>query len=324
MRTKLYFVFGALFFSFLTLYSSGLMAFTLPGDNTISAASGDQIAPSLSHGSNSILVVWADGRANPYSAFEYETGRDIYGARFDIAGNLIDTIPIAIVSRQANQDNPKVAWNGTNWIVVYESYAVSGTGYYYQKSLEAVRVSPAGQVLDAKPIQLFGLTPSGNYWSVASDGNNWVVVNESTSVNWDIVAMRISPGGTVLDPPTKSVVKATYYGRANLKLAYAGGIFLLTFDDQYVNGLFTTSAVRFDSNLNILDSSLINFLGQSLSDLSTNGTQFFAVWNQQLPDYSMAVTGSRVNTSGQKLDGSGKNISGNFPNDSYATISGIW
>ena len=93
--------------------------------------------------------------------------RDIYGVRLDLAGNVLDAIPLAIVAaRRSNQNYPKVAWNGSNWLVVYQSVDVGGTGYY-QDSLEAVRVSPTGQVLDAKPIKLHGLIPSGpSYWAV--------------------------------------------------------------------------------------------------------------------------------------------------------------
>lgn len=300
------------------------MALTVPGDNIVGAMAGEQLTPSISAGAGSILAVWSDSRANTGGFYEYESSKDIYGIRLDFAGNLIDSKAIPIVQTQATQENPRVAWNGTNWLVVYESYDVHGAGYYYQKSLEAVRVSPAGQVLDANPIKLIGLTPSGFSWALASDGNNWVVVNQSSSVNSDILAVRISATGTVLDPPTKALVKATYYGRSNFKLAYASSVFLFTFDDQYVNGVNTTSALRFDSNLNLLNSTLINFLDGPLAGLSSNGTQFFAVWDQQLPDFSMAVTGSRVSTTGQKLDGAGKNISGNFPNTAYSTIGVVW
>ncbi len=324
MRCKHYFILITIFVLVSGVLSSQAVALTLPGDSTVSAAAGEQLQPAISRGSNTILTVWSDNRANPYGLYEYETGKDIYGMRMDINGNPIDILPIVIVTRQANQENPKVAWNGTNWLVVYESYDVGGTGYYYQKSLEAVRVSPAGQVLDAKPIKLYGLIPSGSAWALASDGNNWVVVNEGTSASLDMVAVRISATGVALDPSTRALVKATYYTRTNQKLAYAGGVFLLTFNDVYMNGLYSTSALRFDSNLNLLDSTPILFLGGPLSDLAGNGTQFFAVWNQQLPDFSMAVTGSRVGANGQKMDGAGKNISGNFPNGAYDAIGVVW
>jgi hypothetical protein len=151
-----------------------------------------------------------------------------------------------------------------------------------------------------------------------------MVVNQGTAATGDIIATRVSSSGVLLDPPTNALVKATYYGRSNIQLAYAGGVFLLTFDDEYNNGLYNTSAVRFDSNLNLLTPTPASFLDGPLSDLKSNGTQFLAVWDQQLPDYSMAVTATRVATNGQKLDGAGKIISGNFPNVYDQVISAAW
>lgn len=288
----------------------------LPGDATITSAAGDQTAPAVARGGNLLLAVWTDNRPNPYpSGFyagsEYETSRDIYGVRLDTAGNVLDAIPLAIVARRSNQNYPKVCWNGANWLIVYQSVDLGGTGYYYQDSLEAVRVAPSGQVLDAKPIKLYGLSPSGSsYWTLASDGNNWVVVSQGNSTGSDIVAVRISAAGVVLDPPTRGLVPATYYGRFNLRLAYASGIFALTYSDEYVNGNNRTKFLRFDSNLTKLDAAPLTLLDVSLSDLASNGNGFYIVWNRQELDGLVHVVGSRVNTAGVKLDGGGANISG--------------
>ena len=247
----------------------------LPGDSTLAPAAGDQTAPAIARGGNTLLVVWSDARANVTGGYEGETSRDIYGVRLDANGNLLDAVPIAITAARATQDNPKVVWNGSNWLVVFESYELGGTGYYYQKSLAAVRVAPSGQVLDAKPIPLCGLMPSGSsYWTAASDGANWVVVNQGNSTGGDIVAVRISPAGVVLDPPTRVFVPATYYGRFDLKLAYASGVFALTYSDEYVNGNTNTKLVRFDSNLTKLDAAPLTLLDVTLSDLASQWRQF--------------------------------------------------
>jgi len=298
---------------------------SLPGDAAVDLAAGDQLAPAIARGGTSLLAVWSDSRANVTGGFEGETSRDIYGIRLDTAGNTLDAVPIAIAAGKSSQDNPKVMWNGVNWLVVFESYDLNGTGYYYEKSLEAVRVAPSGHVLDSKPIKLYGLTPSGgSYWALASDGNNWVVVNQGSSTSGNILAMRISPAGVVLDPPTRTLVDATYYMRSNLKLAYAAGVFMLTFNDRYVNGTDDTAAVRFDSNLNRLDATLIPLLATPLSDIAANDTGFYVVWNRQEPNFSVVVAGSRVNTSGQRLDGDGVNLSGTKQPYAYAATAVAW
>jgi hypothetical protein len=78
----------------------------------------------------------------------------------------------------------------------------------------------------------------------------------------------------------------------------------LTFNDEYVNGTDNTGAVRFDSNLNVLGGGKFTLLDRPVTDLAANGGGFYMVWT------ATNLMGSRVNTSGQKLDGNGVNISG--------------
>ena len=121
------------------------------------------------------MVAWTDGRANTTDTSGLETADDIYGMRFDAAGAPIDALPFPIATVQASQGQPQIAWNGANWLVMFESYSISGTGGYYEKSLAFVRVSPAGQVLDPKPVPIFNAVPITGQWAVANNGDTWVV-----------------------------------------------------------------------------------------------------------------------------------------------------
>ena len=295
----------------------------VPGDDAIGAAAGDQYTPAIARGGDTFLAVWSDKRSNPNGGifFEFETSNDIYGLRLDAAGNPMETVSFPIAAGPGSQENPKVVWNGTNWLVVYESYDIGGTGYYYQKSLEAVRVSPAGVVLDPKPIKLYNLTPSGVMWSVASDGNNWVIAYEGTSSSNDLMASRISPEGVVLDPPIHTLVPALWYSRPNLRLAYANGVFLLTWAD-----FSDTMGIRFDTELNLLDAEPFLLLSSwNFADLTSNGSQFYAVWiSQDPPNYLITVTGSRISTDGVMLDGNGVNISQTHEPIPFTVLGVVW
>ena len=44
---------------------------------------------------------------------------DIYAARMDTAGNVIDTTPIIVSQAQHYQSQPHVGWNGENWLVAW-------------------------------------------------------------------------------------------------------------------------------------------------------------------------------------------------------------
>ncbi len=291
----------------------------LPGDTTISPAAGAQSSPAIAQGGNTVLVVWTDGRANTTDTSGLETADDIYGMRFDAAGVPLDALPIPIATVQASQGQPQIAWNGSTWLVMFESYSISGTGGYYEKSLAFVRVSPSGQVLDPKPVPIFNAVPITGQWAVASNGDTWVVAFWGTAASGDLTAIRISPDGLVLDPPTRSLVPATYYMRFNLQLACAAGTCMATFNESPATG-----AVRFDSNLNVLDGGLFTLLPVPAASLVSNGVEFYIVWEQQQPNFTMAVMGSRVNTAGQKLDGNGVNISGASYPEAYTTTDLVW
>jgi PKD repeat protein len=294
----------------------------VPGDATIAAATKDQNAPFLCQGGSTVLAVWSDNRANSTGGYEGETSWDIYGMRFDEYGNPLEAVPFAIAAGPASQTHPRAAWNGTNWLVVFQSVDFNGTGYYHD-TLEAVRVAPDGHLLDSEPIKLHNMTPVGATWAVASDGSGWVVVNQGTSGTGDLVAARISAAGVLLDPGPKSILGATYYLRGGLHLAYAGGVFLLAYEES-MTGSDPANAIRFDAILNVLDAAPFGLAPSPLSRMVSNGSGFYAVWSEQLPDYSMAVKGSRIGTNGKKLDGSGVNISGPNQPVAYTATSVAW
>jgi PKD repeat protein len=292
----------------------------LPGDDTVGMAAGLQQTPAIARGGGLLLAVWADHRSMPSGVgYFYETASDIYGMRLDGDGNLLDAVPFVITQAQANQENPKVAWNGTHWLVVFESYSITAGGYY-QKALAAVRVAPNGQVVDAAPIPLYNLSPAGGAWAVASDGTDWVVVSETSDSNSSLKALRITAAGVVAQPP-KLLMPSTFYLRFHLRLAYAGGVYLFAWTEHDS----TTLALRFDSALNVLDASPIPLLaGYQVESLASNDSQFYIVWHKTQPDYTVAVTGSRVGTDGQMLEPDGVNISGSSQPQYGTTTSVAW
>ncbi len=281
----------------------------LPGDKAIRLASGEQAAPEIAAGAGSTLAVWQDKRAlgAPLAvpSFEWETSSDIYGARIAADGRMIDRIPIPIAQGKAMQLNPQVVWNGSSWLVIFESVDVNGTGFYYQDSLEAVRVSAAGVVLDPLPIKIRNIVPAGNSWTAASDGTDWFVAFQESDMSSALDLLRITPAGVVLQGP-KVAVPSTYFLRSNLRLAYANGVFLFTWAD-----FSDTKALRFDPALNLIDPIPFTLVaGNVVTDLTSDGTQFYAVWFKSV-NFVSQVAGSRISTTGAVLDPGGDVISNN-------------
>ncbi|HEX4668063.1 MAG TPA: PKD domain-containing protein [Chthoniobacterales bacterium] len=306
------------------VYSAEILSpFFIRGDSAIRLASGDQTTPEIASGGNVTLAVWQDQRALPaellFPSFEWETSNDIYGARVDASGKLIDRVPIPVAQEKAIQGNPQVVWNGTNWLVLFESVDVNGTGFYYQNSLEAVRVSAAGVVLDPTPIKIRNVTPAGSSWTAASDGTDWVIAFQESDMNSALDLLRVTAAGSVLQGPTV-VVPSTYFLRSNLRLAYANGVFLFTWAE-----FSDTKSLRFDAAFNVLDPAPKTLVaGHIVTDLTSSGTQFYAVWTQPV-SFVEQVTGSRISTAGVLLDGSGVVISNNSSKpDAFAPPFVTW
>lgn len=274
----------------------------VPGDTAVARAIGNQETPAISHGNGVTLVAWSDHRTTPTNIgyVEYETAGDIYGMLLDANGNPLSTHPFPIVQGMANQTMPRISWNGSNWLVLFQTTVLSGTGFYYESALAAVRVSPTGQVLDPEPIRLYNTAPVGAAWAIASDGTDWIIVHQ----DGDLVGVRITADGQLQQPGT-ILVPQTYYMRFNMQLACASGTCLLTFNEQD-----NTGAIRFDSNFNVLGGGLFTLLNTAYADaLVANNTGFYTVWIKQMPDFSTALFGSRIDLNGNLLDGAGDMIS---------------
>src|SRR5207248_6093616 len=97
------------------------------------------------------LVVWHD-----YSGGDPANDGSVYGTRVSQTGQILDGTPIKIASYNRSQVAPRVVFDGTNYLVVWQTDAV---GFKARLTDDyAVRVSPAGVVLDKRPITLAAAT----------------------------------------------------------------------------------------------------------------------------------------------------------------------
>ena len=96
----------------------------LPGDTAVGPAIGSQTAPVIAEGGGIYLAVWQDLRTSPFVGPPFSTegrGFDIYALRLDAFGVPLDPAPVVIAKDFGDQTEPKVAWNGTNWLVAWGS-----------------------------------------------------------------------------------------------------------------------------------------------------------------------------------------------------------
>jgi hypothetical protein len=290
----------------------------LPGDDAVAPAAGAQISPEIAAGGPGYLAVWVDVRTSLTSLSSFSGGPvfhpyigsmwDIYAARLDADGNLIDDqAPIVVAQQILNQGMPDVAWNGENWLVVWSGQ--EGMACCSDIHLYAARVSPDGVLLDPDPIEVDPVSDD-TYWpTVGSDGTNWLVVWRDWDLQEGVATLdgtRIAPDGTVLDPGGVHLRHDVYNSYPiDPDLAWAGDEYLLVWEED--SGEIAGQRVASDLQ-KIGGVFRINTYGPSEGHnprVATNGTEFFvAYWEDRYYGWSQ-LYGARVAHDGAILDPAG-------------------
>ncbi len=254
-----------------------------PGDLAFGAAAGEQTAVRVAAGGQGFLAVWSDTRST-LSSGESTTDVDVYAMRLDPLGAPIDATPIPVTTRYGYQRNPQVAWNGENWLVVWESQDPAFS--YYADHLRGARISPAGIVLDPQSVAIRPSISSSSIWSMCANGSQWVVAAEGTSGgDNDLVGIRVAANGTLVSPTPVVLQPAEYFLHFNIHLASAQGEVLLAW-----SGASTPVARRFDSSL----APIGPVFTTATTNIASNGASYYATWYGG----SSQVVGSPIATDG--------------------------
>ncbi|HEX8355734.1 MAG TPA: hypothetical protein VF611_22695, partial [Pyrinomonadaceae bacterium] len=212
----------------------------LPGDDGRTPAAGRQEEPRVSKGADSYLAVWTDGRTSlsdngtaglnvPGSSAGLGSMLDIYAARLDAAGRVVDTTPVIVSQAQHNQTSPRVGWNGTAWLVSWLTVRPRDQ-FSHTQDLVAARVSADGLLLDPEPVVIKSdVSAEQRPAAVIDDGaGNWVVAwegtlpQEGTSIPRGVFVARVGGDGAVLDPGGRVVYNHHSQFMGNPDLARAG------------------------------------------------------------------------------------------------------
>ena len=308
--------------------SSVSAATPLPGDQTVAAATGKQENPQIAKGSNTSLAVWGDtrsalsdngtltvGGAGPYFGRGLGTMSDIYAARLDASGNVIDQHPIVVSQGSYNQGKPQVAWNGQNWLVVWVQELENNYPFF---EIRGVRISSAGAVLDATPITISPAMQNLSFpAAVVHDGTNWVVIWEDFTADQTtraVYARRISSAGSVVDAQPVTLYTHTSQNLTNPDFAYNGSGFLLIFRDMIEEKIY---GLRFSQALAPVGPRFaINTYTQTRprnAQVAANSSgNYFVVWDEHVASGNIgSVNGCRVTSTGVVQDANGIVIDSN-------------
>jgi hypothetical protein len=149
--------------------------------------------PAGAFGGGIYLVAWCDG-----SRRVDQPTADIYCARVEAStGKPLDPRGIVVCSAPDLQEWPGVAFDGNNFLVVWQDFR-SGKQY----DVYAARVSPEGKVLDRDGFAVAAGPANQCRPAVAFAGGNHLVVwmDARRYPVYGVFAARVSAGAEVLDP----------------------------------------------------------------------------------------------------------------------------
>ncbi|HUQ03997.1 MAG TPA: hypothetical protein VM261_15975 [Kofleriaceae bacterium] len=250
--------------------------------------------PAIAGGAGTQLVVWDTHRNGT---------TDIYGARLDANGRVLDPDGLSIAVAPGTQITPRVAFNGTLFLVVWKDNRAG------RASIVGARVRLDGTVLDPAGVVIAADGGTTQLPDVASDGTDFLVVWEGPCAGCvhGVSGATVSGAGVVGAARRLAPVDALSYTPA---VAYSGGTYLVTWaavnanGDHDVHGRLVSRSAAPGADVAIAAAPG----NQIIPAVAGNGASFFVVW-QDTRSGDVQTYGARVAATGTVLDGSGLALS---------------
>jgi hypothetical protein len=235
---------------------------------------------------------------------------DLYGARMTAAGEPIGD-PFPIVTAAGPQETPAIAFDGQDWLVVFQDRRA---GAYL--SIYGVRVRADGTVLDAGGFAIVTqIDPTSSTLvrqarpAVAFDGTNYLVVwaDRRSARSWDIYGSLVTREGTVLNAGGFPV-SAGATNEVSPAVAFDGTNYLVAWQDSRGSGGDDVYAARVTPAATLLDAGgfAVSAAGstQGAPAVSFDGQEYVVAWEDFRTGTSPSVYAARVTKAGAVKSGS--------------------
>jgi hypothetical protein len=187
----------------------------------IDGSFADSTDPTITAAGSTFFVAWQDNRGgNP----------DIYGRRIASTGLPMDTASVPIATSTKTESDADVAWNGTNYLVVYE-LAFTATDSDVYARLVGADGTPLGTQQTIHNTDANEVSPA-----VASNGTDFLVVwadGRSASSAYDVYGARVGAGGSVV---TTDIKVGVAKGSQGLPSVAWNGEYLVAWIDSRATG----------------------------------------------------------------------------------------
>ncbi|UCG42336.1 MAG: T9SS type A sorting domain-containing protein [candidate division WOR-3 bacterium] len=267
-----------------------------PAGVPVSTASQDQADPAV--GFDSIwLVAWTDKRSGGLYS-------DLYGARVNEDGKVLDSIGIPVSTAGNSQGYPSVAAGHGNFYIAWND----GRSYP-DYNVYGARLNRSGTVLEPNGVLLSGADGTQSSPAVTVGDTNWLAVwSDARGGNsWAVYGARVSQQGTVLDPNgvhTSPLV----YNQFEPDVAFDGSNYLAVWGDYRAGTNRDIYGCRVTPQGEILDPAGIGICTQGnwqgVATVGFDGTNYLVAWSD-LRTGDFDIYGTRVSPQGEVLDPGG-------------------
>lgn len=251
-------------------------------------------------GGGNYLVVW-------------QIGKYLVARRVTPAGKALDGLGIPIHAPSGSGKNPALAFDGTNFMLVWTENRGPGVAIF------ATRISTAGKVLESKPVRVNQYyTHARTNPAVAFDGINYLVVYDGTTwspaKNQNVWGNRLSTSLAVLDKNDIKISSAI--GNQDLpSVAFGKTNYLVAWVDDRTGTRFT-GGTRVTKAGTVLDPNGLlaghGNDGATRPGLHHDGQHFFVTWGRDYSKIKRRMEGWRLDAQGNPL-GSWFVVSNNTP-----------
>lgn len=192
----------------------------------ISYAPGTQVNPAIAYGGGQFFVTWTDYRSGVSS--------DIYGARVDPQGGVLDKTGIALSTTSFTEDAPDVASDGSSFLVVWAD-SRNGTRDIFGRRVNATGTPDSTETPLVKlaadqevPTVAYGAQAGVGKYLVAYQDNRDAVFGQNVYA-MAFLSTTLAPGSEI---PISTLAGAQY----SPAVASDGTNFLVTFSDDRGTG----------------------------------------------------------------------------------------
>lgn len=271
----------------------------------ITTSKGDQYTPSAVSDGTNYIVTWSDRRSGTSSS-STDTA-DIYGARVDKNGKLLDTSGFVVSNAQKDQVHPDMAVGSSQILTVWADYRSTSL-----RDIYGARVLYDSTLLDTTGIKITTSSDLFGPPSAFHANSNYLVAWSRLSTQNTIEASRIDAKGSVLD--TTPLVLSKTSGNSiivPLSISSDGTNFFIAWTDSRnttANGKDIYGA-RISQSGGILDTNGIAISTASGTQIAASvtydGNNYFVVWQDARNSSETDIYGARVSKSGKLLDSTG-------------------